>query len=189
MFQTELDATLGAARGTSALKTAQQSLALPIVLLVIGFMVRLAQAAYRFLNPDEALHYLLGVQPSLLAAYNASLTTAHPPLLIVFLHYWGMMGHSELFLRLPSLLAGTAFCWIIFCWLRRVTNDSTALVGLILLLFSPALVLLSAEVRQYSLLLLFCAASLYWLDRAIQENSISGLLISSGALYLALLTH
>ena len=135
------------------------SSSLPLWLVALGLMLRCANAWYRFLNADEALHYLLSVQPSLAATYRASLTTAHPPLLIVWLHYWGMLGHSEFFLRLPCVLAGTLFCWVVFCWLRRVTNASTALIALTLLLFSPALIPLTSEVRQYSFLLLFCAAS------------------------------
>src|SRR5204862_30706 len=48
---------------------------------------------------------------------------------------------------------------------------------------------LSAELRQYSLLLFFCAASLYLLDRAIAENLAGAMLLSLFCLYLALLTH
>ena len=98
----------------------RRHLLLARILLVAGFSLRLFHAIYRFLNADEILHYLLSVQPSLAATYRASLTTAHPPLLIVFLHYWGALNHSELWLRLPSLLAGTAFAsllglgWSIF---------------------------------------------------------------------------
>lgn len=159
------------------------------ILFTLGFAIRFWNAEYRFLNADEALHYLLSLQTSLGAAYRASFTTVHPPLLIVLLHYWAMLGRSELFLRLPSLLAGTAFCWVIFCWLRRITNYSTALTAFALLLFSPALIQLSAEVRQYSLLLLFCTVSLYFLDRAIAEDSAAMMLISSLSLYLAMLSH
>src|SRR5437763_12150870 len=80
------------------------------LLITAGLAIRLFQAEYRFLNADEALHYLLSVQTSFAATYRASLTPAHPPLLIIFLHYWGMLGHSELHLRLPCVLAGVLFC-------------------------------------------------------------------------------
>lgn len=162
---------------------------IPAMLVAAGFLLRLGNAAYRFLNADEALHYLLSLQPSLAATYRATLTTAHPPLLIVFLHYWGMLGRSELFLRVPFVIAGTLFCWVVFCWLKRVRDEATALFALVLLLFSPALIVLSAEVRQYPLLLLFCACSLYLLDRAIEESSPRFMLAASLFLYLALLTH
>src|SRR5947209_12032790 len=105
------------------------------------------------------------------------------------LHYWSRVGTSEFILRLPSLLAGTAFCWVIVLWLKQVTDTTTAVIGLSLALFSPALIYLSAELRQYSLLLFFCAASLYLLDRAIAENLAGAMLLSLFCLYMALLTH
>jgi hypothetical protein len=162
--------------------------AIPI-LLALGFFLRLFHAQYRFLNADEALHYLLSVAPSLAGAYHASLTTVHPPLLILFLHYWGMIGQSELFLRLPSMLAGIGFCWLMYRWLRMVTDDDVALLGLVLLLFSPALVFLSAEIRQYALLLLFSSASLFFFESALQRRSALRMVVSAVSLYLALLTH
>ena len=171
------------------LESERTGLALPLTVLTLGFLLRLGNAAYRFLNPDEALHYLLSVQPSFAATYRATLTTAHPPLLILFLHVWGAIAHSELWLRLPSVVAGTLFCALMFSWVKRVTDCSTALVALVLLVFSPALIQVSAEVRQYGFLLLFCSLSLYLLDQALEENSIAKLLLSTAALYLALLTH
>jgi hypothetical protein len=161
----------------------------PLCLLAAGLLVRLAWAYSVFLNPDEALHYLLSVQPSFALTYKAALTTAHPPLLIVLLHYWGLLGNSEFFLRIPSVLAGTAFCWLTFLWLDRAAGRTTACIALSLLLFSPGLIYLSAEIRQYSLLLFFTAVTLYFLDRAIAETSPRLILLSALALYLALLTH
>lgn len=162
---------------------------IPVLLILAGFLLRFRLAWFTFLNPDEILHYLLADQPSLQQAYHASLTTAHPPLLILFLYYWRMIGHSEWILRLPSVLAGTVFCWITYLWLARVASRSAGLIVLALLLFSPSLIHLSSEVRQYSFLLMFCAAGLYFLERALSENSARTMLFSSLALYLALLTH
>ena len=160
-----------------------------MALLVAGFLLRFALSWYTFLNPDEILHYLLADQPSLGAAYQASLTTAHPPFLILFLYYWRMLGHAEWALRFPAVVAGTAFCWVIFLWLNRVANRFVALTGLLLLLFSPSLIHLSAEIRQYAFLLLFTAAALYFLDRAFAENSVRMMALSFVALDLGLLTH
>jgi hypothetical protein len=87
------------------------------------------------------------------------------------------------------VLAGTAFCWIIFLWLNKVASRSVAMTGLALLLFSPSLIHLSAEVRQYALLLCFTAAALYFLDCAFSEKSVRMMVLSFVALYLGLLTH
>ena len=165
------------------------SAAAPLLLILLALMVRLIGAYSKFLNADEAMHYLLAMQPSLGEAYRASLGTAHPPLLIIFLHYWGMISHAEFFLRLPSVLAGTASGWFVYAWLRDVAGRATALVAMSLVLFSPALIYTSAEVRQYALLLGFMAATLYLLDRALISGSPEVMLTSAITLYLALITH
>jgi Dolichyl-phosphate-mannose-protein mannosyltransferase len=174
---------------TSGRRHPQLNVLLPFILLLGGFAARLAPAASNFLNPDEALHYLLSQAPSLGLVYRASLTTAHPPLLIIFLHYWSFLGKSELILRLPSVIAGTAFCWLIYLWLQRVANHTAALAALALLLFSPPLIEISAEVRQYALLLFFVAGCLYCFDRSLQENSTLAMALAFVSLDLAILTH
>ncbi|HUJ96271.1 MAG TPA: glycosyltransferase family 39 protein [Terriglobales bacterium] len=161
----------------------------PVAMLLAGFLLRLRLAHFTFLNPDEALHYLLSVQPSAALAYKASLTTVHPPLFILWLHYWGLFGHSEFLLRLPCVLAGTAFCWIVYRWLTVALNRAAGIIALALLLFLPPLIFVSAELRQYAFLLFFMAASVYLFDRACSPDSTSAMLGSGFFLCLALLTH
>ena len=160
-----------------------------IVVLVLGFLIRLRAASGTFLNPDEALHYLLSCQSSWRLAYLASLTNAHPPLLTLLLYFWRGLGASELFLRFPSVIAGTGFCWILFKWLTRILGPVTGFIGLILVSFLPPPIELAAEVRQYALLLFFLAGAAYLLERALAENSAGLMLLSAMSLYLALLSH
>ena len=162
---------------------------LPLLLLLFGLGIRLWFAHAFFLNPDEALHYLLSLQPDLRATYEATLPTSHPPLYIVFLHYWGYLGRSEFFLRLPSVLAATAFCWLIFRWVKLIATASAALICLALLLFSPSLIYVSTELRQYALVLLFSSASLYFLELGLMKSSVRAMSICGVSLWLALLTH
>jgi hypothetical protein len=163
--------------------------AAPVLLISAGLTVRLIGAYSRFLNADEAMHYLLALQPTVADAYRASQGTAHPPLLIIFLHYWRMISHSEFFLRMPSVIAGTAAGWFLYAWLRDVSDRATGLAAMSLVLFSPALIYTSTEVRQYAPLLCFMAATLYLLDRALMAVSPGLMLASALSLYLALLTH
>jgi hypothetical protein len=162
---------------------------LPGLVLGAGFAARLYEAWAYFLNPDEALHYLLASQTSLVLAYNAALTNAHPPLLILVLYYWRSLGQSELMLRMPSVLAGTACCWLAYLWLKDVTDRSTAFIGLVLFAFAPALINLSAEVRQYGLLFFFMSGCLYLSERAIREDSWPWMVLFTLSLYGALLIH
>ncbi len=163
--------------------------AVALAVIAAGFIVRVSVASRSYLNPDEGLHYLLLNQPSVLLAYKAGLSNAHPPLMYLVVYFWHFLGRSELMLRLPSVFAGTAFCWFIFKWIGIVFGRTASLMGLIFATFSPAMIALSAELRQYALLLFCMAAALYFLERAFQEESAGGMCYFSVFLYLAILSH
>jgi hypothetical protein len=154
-----------------------------------GFCWRLWLAHATFLNTDEAWHLSVANQTSLADAYRASLTLAHPPLLVFILYFWKHLGSSDLFLRLPGVLAGTIFCWVFFKWLAMLFGRAAAWCGLIFACFLPPMIVLSAELRQYSWMLLFTVSAAYFLERALRENSSRAMLISSVCLWLAMLSH
>src|SRR4051794_17299654 len=157
--------------------------------ILIGFLWRLWLAHATFFNTDEAWHYWLGNRDSVWLAYKASLTINHPPLLILILHFWRLFGTSNLVLRLPSVLAGTAFCWFLYRWLRLFADEAAAWAGLVLVTFLPPMISMSADLRQYPLLLAFSAAAAYFLERALASNSAQWMVVSSLCLYLAMLSH
>jgi uncharacterized membrane protein len=158
-------------------------------ILLLAFLLRLWKASGTFLNLDEAMHFLAANKPTLAEAYWASLNLAHPPLLILFLNLWRRLGTSELVLRLPSVIAGTIFCWIFFKWLTRLLGPVTGWVGFVLVSFLPPFVELSSEIRQYPLLLCFLIAAAYVLEVALAENSAGRMLAFFVFLYLGMLTH
>lgn len=160
-----------------------------IVVLLAGFLARLWKASGTFLNPDEALHFRLANQPSLALAYKESLTASHPPLLTLVLYFWRFFGTSELWLRLPLVLAGAAFCWMFYKWLSNAVGYLAGFIGLLLAALLPPMVVLSAEIRQYPLLLVFLASALYFLDDAFARKSVGRMAAFSLCLYLAMLSH
>lgn len=162
---------------------------LALVVVALGFAARFFIASRTFLNPDESLHYLLANHRSLRTVYEAGLTSAHPPLFLFLLHFWRYFGNSEMILRLPGVLAGTAFLWFAFKWLGEGFDPEVGLIGLFLLAFSPTMILISAQIRQYAPLFLFMAGGLYFLERAFQENSWRRMALFMVFLYLAILTH
>ena len=162
---------------------------LAAIVFAVGFFLRIKAASGTFLNPDEVLHFLAANQTSLAAAYRASVGTAHPPLLILVLYLLRSFGTSELVLRLPSVIAGTVFCWVAFSWLTSLLGQMAGWIGLIFLTFLPPMIELSAEVRQYALLLCLSALAAYFLERAWARNSAREMLIAFLFLYLAMLTH
>jgi Dolichyl-phosphate-mannose-protein mannosyltransferase len=160
-----------------------------IALTLLGLLARLWAASGTFLNPDEALHFRLANQLSLALAYRESLTASHPPLLTFVLYWWRAFGTSELWLRLPSVLAGVVFCWMFYKWLANAAGRLAGLIGLVFVSFLPPIVMLSAEIRQYALLLAFLAAALYFLDDSLAKNSPLRMVASFLCLYLAMLSH
>lgn len=161
----------------------------PAIIVVAGFLFRLWIAHGTFLNPDEALHFRAANTPSWWQTYQRSLGIAHPPLLVFLLHFWRLFGLTELMLRLPSVIAGTLFCWVFYAWVANNFSRSAARVSLIFFSFLPPMVELSAEVRHYALLLVFCAGAMYFLDEAFSRNSAWRIAVSLLCLYLALLSH
>lgn len=162
---------------------------LAAALVLAGFVWRLWLARATFLNTDEAWHFAVANQTSLSAAYKASLTLAHPPLLVFIIYFWRHLGASDLMLRLPGALAGSLFCWVFYKWLLRIVGDAAAWAGLVLACFLPPMVALSSELRQYSLMLLFAVSAAYFLECALAEKSAKAMLASAAFLYLAMLSH
>ena len=67
-----------------------------------------------------------------------------------------------------------------------VLGRAAGLITLLLVAFSPVLTALAAEVRDYSLLLLWMASALYFLERAFRDQKVSSIAYSSLFLYLAI---
>jgi len=160
-----------------------------VCVTLLAFLARLWSASGTFLNPDEALHFRLANQVSLALAYKASLTAFHPPLFIVLLYFWRSLGASDLWLRLPSVIAGTVFCWMFYKWLAKAAGSLAGFIGLLFVAFLPPLVGLAAEMRQYALLMAFLVSALYLLDEAFAKNSHRRMAAFFLCLYLAMLFH
>jgi 4-amino-4-deoxy-L-arabinose transferase-like glycosyltransferase len=168
---------------------ARNSAWIALCIIVVGFAFRLYYCGACYLNPDEAQHFNAARPSTWSGAYHESMRLAHPPLFVLVLHAFLILGRSEMILRLPSLLAATAALWIAFIWLRRSLGEIPALVGLLFMAVSPAAISASTEVRQYGLQLLFICSVLYATERALTEQSTRWAVIQGLCLLGALLTH
>lgn len=182
-------AKIEVARSASENWLSSHSNLIAAVIVAVAFVIRLKSAAQSFLNGDEALHFMAANQPTWASTYKASLTVSHPPLLMFFLHVWRFLGTTELVLRLPCVLAGTAFCWIFFRWLSDLFGTETGLIGILFAGFLPPMLSLSTEIRQYAFLLFFAISAMYWIERALKQNSSAAMLLFSVSLWLAIFSH
>jgi hypothetical protein len=159
------------------------------VLLALGILVRIWHASGTFLNSDEVMHFAAANHTSWLETYKVSLAISHPPLLIFVEHIWRVLGTSELMLRMPSILAGMAFCWFTLRWAEMLFEKFVAWTTFAFVLFLPSSIELSTEIRQYALFLAFAMGSAYFLERALAKTSAVTMLLSCICLLLAILSH
>jgi hypothetical protein len=162
---------------------------LALGIIAAAFAIRLVFCVSCYLNPDEGAHFNAARPSSWLETYRASLMLTHPPLFILVLHGMLFLGRSELILRLPSLLGGTAALWLAFAWIRRSLGSIPGLAGLGFMALSPAAISASTEVRQYGLLLFFVCGALYATERTFTERSTAWAIVQGFFLFGALLTH
>jgi hypothetical protein len=158
-------------------------------LLALGILVRIWHASGTFLNSDEVMHFAAANHTSWLETYKVSLAISHPPLLIIVEHIWRVFGTSELMLRMPSILAGMAFCWFTLRWAEMLFEKFVAWTTFAFVLFLPSSIELSTEIRQYALFLAFAMGSAYFLERALAKTSAVAMLLSCVCLWVAILSH
>ena len=162
-----------------------------VAIIICGFLWRLYYAANFYLNPDEALHYMVAAHDwrGLVGFYQTATRVLHPPLFIIVLREVLLFGHSERMLRLVPLVAGALFPWFVMLWVRRFAGNAAGLCAQLLLTFSPTLIDLSTEVRAYTLAFLFLSISLVLLEEALDRGRTGYMAWFICFLYLAILTE
>lgn len=90
----------------------------------------------------------------------------HPPLFYIIAHYWLLFGHSEIWLRLPSVFFGIAAVWVIYHFSNTLfSSQKIAYLSAFLLAVNPYHIYYSQEFRSYSLLMLLGLLSMYALTK------------------------
>jgi len=139
------------------------------------------------LNPDEGIHVCRSQHSDWLS--NVATNGTAPPLFFFLVHYLQLLSKSELIVRLPFVLSGCIFPWLIYKWLQRLGLPVAALCSFLILELGPNLVALTSQVRGYAIALLFLALALYFLEEAIEFRSFGRLIASSVFLDLGILTE
>ena len=158
-----------------------------IAVVVAGLALRLRLALLTYLNPDEALHALLAFG-TLRETIRNSIGVTHPPLLAVITHFVSRISRTELALRLVPLMAGCLFPLLLFVWLRRLAGSIAAMAVLFLLTLAPNTIILSAQLRSYTLALLFLSASLLVLEEALESGRWRMMALYSVLLWLCIVS-
>ncbi|PWT99300.1 MAG: hypothetical protein C5B51_27430 [Terriglobia bacterium] len=152
----------------------------------LGLALRIARAGALYLNGDEAMIMVAPLQPTLGEVYQRMLAHPHGPLPNFLLHFMAYLGSSDLYFRLPSVIAGALVPYVVYRWVAETWDKGAGFVAACILSFSPAMVILSSQLRFYTMQMLFMACSLYCLERGLREKSPKWIRLFGAALLLAL---
>jgi hypothetical protein len=148
------------------------------VILLLGITLRVADLDGRCFWVDEIESYEWGKMGLVSMVSFLIEHSPHLPLYPVVLHFWLKLGDSDSFARLLSLLFGVLSIYFAYKLISRICSKDVALVAAFFLAISPLHIMFSRIVREYALLSLLSAASIYyWLKclQAEKNNSINWL--------------
>lgn len=154
-------------------------------ILFTGLVLRLAFLDHKGLWLDEAvtLSKAMAHPSTIVIAHDE----AHPPLYYLFMHFWVMLGQSEVILRLPSVIFGTLALPFLYGLSREWIGKEGALLATALLAVSPLHIWYSQEARMYSLVPLLALVAAFCTTQAIRGQGlgywIGAILAALAAIY------
>ena len=157
--------------------------------VLAGFALRLYHASGAWLNPDECLQYMYADHAGIVETIKDSNHNAHPPLLVLLIHFWRRFGDGEAFLRLLSVVPSSLAIVLLGLWVRAIGGAAAGLLAAGLFALSPHLAMNGAELRQYSLLLLGLTGALYSLEMALTTGRASWIAVFGGFQLIAIWSH
>lgn len=140
------------------------------ILVVYGFLLRVARVWDYGLSPDEGIFVYTSSEPTLLAVWRASVVNVHPPANFFLLHLLEMVSWNVVWLRIGSILGGTAAIGLVYLFMRELRGTAAGLTAAALVAFSPNLIELSRVARNYSPGMAFLLAALWMLARFLKRG-------------------
>ena len=141
---------------------------LPFIIL-LGAIVRMYEIGRESLWYDE-LFPLWASRLPLGGLFQEVPASGHPPLYYLIGHVWFAISTNDTWVRLISWTAGVFTIWLMYLVGRELFSRRTGLWAAALAAGSPFLYWYSREASDYSLLIAFSAASLYFLARSANRG-------------------
>ena len=165
-----------------------------LLLVALGFAIRLRGLSEYWLNPDEGIYYSTLTSASFGQFWAEVVENAHPPAFYLLLRGVGLLTWDFVWLRVPSLLFGTAAIWMFWLVGRELGGKGRAgvLTGLVaagLVAFSADAIAFSQVLRPYMLLLALLSAALFYLLRYRSKPTDRTLMLYVVFVSLAMLSH
>lgn len=122
------------------------------------------------------------------ASAGLSLTDMRP-LYFIILHFWAMLGGSDLWLRLPAAIFGILSVWLMYVTANRLAGHRVGIVAALFMAVSILQINHSQEVRMYSLVTLFTLAEALFFIQFIETGRARNLVLTLIFAGLAFLAH
>lgn len=136
-----------------------RSVLLPLILGLLGFALRVYRLGNQSLWYDEGFSAYIARLP-LVQLLDYRGMDPHPPLHALVLGWWtALAGDSEVALRFPSVLAGTAAVLLVYRLGADLLGRRVGVYAALLAAVNPFLIFYAQETRPYSFLLVFCLGS------------------------------
>lgn len=136
--------------------------------VLAGAALRFATIAHQSLDEDETVSVWLMHHSFIGMLRDVPRTESTPPLFYVLEWLWTrVFGTGAAAMRSLPAVAGVATIPVFAMAVRELAGRRAAAIAAVLAALSPALVWYSQEARAYALLILFSAASMFWVARAL----------------------
>ncbi len=130
------------------------------LILILGFILRSVNLN-QSLWLDEATQVLLAKDSISNIIFQRG-ADVHPPLSYLLMHFWVMLGTSEIWLRMLSVIFGVLTILVLYKFASNIFNKKIALLSSLILAISPFHIYYSQEVRMYSEAVFFASVSMYF---------------------------
>jgi uncharacterized membrane protein len=142
------------------------------LIILAGALVRLYRLNSQSLWTDEGLQYFVASAESLSDMLGRRSHTFHPLLSLLINHVFLLLGKSDFYLRLPSMLFGIGSLPLCYVLAKRVTCPLAAVFAVLVLAISPFHIWYSQEGRMYAQLLFLSLLSTVLLMRALERGKL-----------------
>jgi uncharacterized membrane protein len=158
-----------------------------LIVLILAVAIRLVDLPGKSLWYDELQSVTfssLSVQELIRTLHTFD---THPPLYYIQLHFWLLLGNSDWWIKLNSVVWSVLTLVMIFLLSKDLFNSKLALVASLVFAVSPLAVFYAQEARMYSLLMFLGVGSFYFFRRFVENQNwlylIGALLFTEGFLY------
>lgn len=170
-------------------KNLKNSKILIFLITILGAILRIYKISERSIWLDEAITAQVSQSGIVGIILNRAQTGIHPPFYFILMYFWTKIwGDSEIALRSLSLIFGVLSIPLLYKFVNKIYDRTTAIISSLLFSLSPFLIYFSQEARMYPLFTFLALLSLNYVYNLVnrefsRKNLVKVLIVNSILLY------